>query len=81
MKIGGVREITIPGSLAYGDSTEICGGTNSPLKFIVMAIEKSQALAELETKLNQITSAMINLQSSSANYSDYTTEETETSGE
>ncbi len=39
MKIGGVREITIPGELAYGDSQEICGGTNSPLKFVVMAIE------------------------------------------
>lgn len=41
MKIGGVREITIPGELAYGDSQEICGGTNSPLKFIVMPVEDS----------------------------------------
>lgn len=42
MKIGGVREITIPGELAYGDSQEICGGTNSPLKFVVMAVEDSK---------------------------------------
>lgn len=41
MKIGGVREISIPGPLAYGESREICGATNSPLKFIVMAIEPS----------------------------------------
>ena len=38
MKIGGVREITIPGELAYGDSQEICGGTNSPLKFVILTL-------------------------------------------
>ena len=37
MKLNGVREITIPGELAYGDSQEICGGKNSPLKFVVLA--------------------------------------------
>lgn len=83
MKMHGTREITIPGSLAYGDSTEICGGTNSPLKFIVMAVEKDQELTDLETKLNKITNAMISLQSSSSNYSTYTdTSESEaTTGE
>ena len=40
MKIGGVREITVPGNLAYGDSKEICGGTNKPLKFLIMAIPR-----------------------------------------
>lgn len=37
MKLNGVREITIPGELAYGETREICGGKNSPIKFIVLA--------------------------------------------
>ena len=40
MRIGGIREITVPGNLAYGDTQEICGGTNKPLKFMVMAIPR-----------------------------------------
>ena len=42
MKIGGVREIDIPGELAYGDTREICGGTNSPLKFIIYPVEVNE---------------------------------------
>lgn len=39
MKIGGVRELTIPGSLAYPDQDQgDCIKANAPLKFIVMAI-------------------------------------------
>ncbi|MCG5095071.1 FKBP-type peptidyl-prolyl cis-trans isomerase, partial [Candidatus Saccharibacteria bacterium] len=41
MKIGGVRELTIPADKAYGDKAQ--GDkipANSPLKFVVMAIEK-----------------------------------------
>jgi peptidylprolyl isomerase len=38
MRLGGVREVSIPGELAYGSTQEICGGYNSPLKFIIMAI-------------------------------------------
>ena len=41
MKIGGVRELTIPANKAYGDKAQ--GDkipANSPLKFVVMAIEK-----------------------------------------
>ena len=46
MKLGGIRELTIPSELAYKDS-EICGGTNKPLKFIVMAVENTGTLAEV----------------------------------
>ncbi len=44
MKIGGIREITIPAVLGYGDQEQSGGAVtipaNSPLKFIVMLIEK-----------------------------------------
>lgn len=54
-RLGGVREITIPGELAYGESREICGGTNKPLKFIVMPIERTEPLATLSDELSEIT--------------------------
>ena len=54
MKMDGIREITIPGELAYGDTTEICGGTNKPLKFMVMAKAKEGKLAELAEELNEL---------------------------
>lgn len=53
MKLGGIREITIPGELAYGESTEICGGYNKPLKFMVMAVENSGTLGDLATELSE----------------------------
>ena len=83
MRIGSVREITIPGSLAYGDSQEICGATNSPLKFIVMAVETSKRLEKLNEDLNEIYAALSNAYTqaySDYDYSDYSDEET-TSGE
>ena len=52
MKIDGIREITIPGELAYGDQMEICGGKNKPLKFMVFAKEKGGSLNELSLKLD-----------------------------
>ena len=55
MKIGGVRRITIPGELAYGDSMEICGGTNKPLRFLVMPVEKSDSLTKLSEELEAAT--------------------------
>lgn len=87
MKLGGIREITIPGSLAYGDSMEICGGTNSPIKFIVMAIEKSENYVKINKELDKIYEALTyaySQASSDYDYSDYYSEEedsTETSGE
>lgn len=54
MKLGGVRQMTISGALAYGDTQEICGGTNSPLKFVVFAIEPDAKLKELNDELDDI---------------------------
>ena len=52
MKIGGVREIQMPGELAYADSQEICGGYNSPLKFIVLTLE-DEKLSKLNDELQE----------------------------
>lgn len=49
MKIGGVRELTIPSEMAYGEQGS--GETippNTPLKFIVMAIERPEKISEPE---------------------------------
>lgn len=54
MKLGGVRQITMSGDLAYGDTREICGGYGSPLKFIVMAIEPDETVTKLNKELNDI---------------------------
>ena len=54
MKLGGVRQLTISGDLAYGDTQEICGGYNSPLKFIILAIEKDEDIAALNSELDDL---------------------------
>jgi FKBP-type peptidyl-prolyl cis-trans isomerase len=38
MKIGGVRELTIPAELAYGETGSGKIPANSPIKFVLMTI-------------------------------------------
>ena len=52
MRIGGIREITVPGELAYGDSMDICGGKNKPLKFLIMTKTKEDPLKTLASDLD-----------------------------
>ncbi len=54
MKLGGVRMLTISGPLAYGDTRQICGEYNAPLKFIVLAIERDKTLEKLNSELDTI---------------------------
>lgn len=54
MKLGGVRQITMSGELAYGDNNQVCGGeSNTPLKFIVMPIDDSN-MVNLNKELDEI---------------------------
>lgn len=53
MKLGGVREVMVPGELAYGSSMEICGGYNKPLKFLVMAVENVDPLKTAAAELDK----------------------------
>lgn len=45
MRLGGIRELTIPSELAYKDSDKACGA-NKPLKFMIMAIPREGVPAE-----------------------------------
>ncbi len=53
MKINGIREITVPSTLAYGDSMEICGGYNKPLKFLIMIKDKTDERTKMATELDE----------------------------
>jgi len=46
MKIGGVRELTIPSDQAYGSSGTTGIAANTPLKFVVMAIDEPEAIEQ-----------------------------------
>ena len=63
MKIGGVREVQMPGEVAYADSQEICGGYNSPLKFVIMPIE-DEKLRTLDEELKDAYFKLVSSQSS-----------------
>ena len=52
MKLGGIRRITMPGELAYGDSMEICGGYNKPLRFMLMAVPKEEPIKTMSEELD-----------------------------
>lgn len=55
MKLGGVRQISIPGDLAYGSTRDdICDGENSPLRFIIMPIERDAKIDEINAELDEI---------------------------
>ena len=82
MKIGGVRLISIPSALAYGEEgqgDEI--PANSPLKFIIMAIETPESIQPSD-ELTQLYYKSIGVDLSTDTEEETTeTEETETSEE
>lgn len=52
MKIGGVREVTIPSDKAYGETGQ--GNIippNTPLRFVIMAIDMPAQISNLITQL------------------------------
>ncbi|MBQ6486917.1 FKBP-type peptidyl-prolyl cis-trans isomerase [Candidatus Saccharibacteria bacterium] len=51
MKLNGIREITIPSSLAYKDQEVACGA-NKPLKFLVMTKATGGELEKLSKELD-----------------------------
>lgn len=52
MKLGGVRQVTMNSSLAYGDEQEICAGEGAtPLRYIILATEKDETLDQKYTEL------------------------------
>lgn len=57
MKLGGVRIITIPGELAYGDSRNPCDSTsderNVPLRFLIKTFEISDEYEALSKAANE----------------------------
>ena len=58
MKIGGIREISIPSQLAYGDQDNGDIPANSSLKFIVMLIEQPEEIP-VSDELNHLYNKVI----------------------
>lgn len=57
MKLGGIRQITMNSDLAYGEDREICKGEKaSPLKYVVMLVERNQKLIDSNKRLQEIVS-------------------------
>ncbi len=61
-KLGGVRELHIPSTLAYGDTKEICGGKNSPLYFVILPFE-DEAYKKATQEYQTVYRKYLNLQS------------------
>ena len=53
MKIGGVREISIPSALGYGDQDQGSIPANSPLRFVVMLVPRVDEV-EVPDELNNL---------------------------
>lgn len=53
MKIGGIREISIPSALGYGDQDQGSIPANSPLRFVVMLIPRVDEV-EVPDELNNL---------------------------
>ncbi len=57
MRIGGIREVTIPALMGYGSVEQGAIPANSPLKFVIMLIEPPEEIevpAELEELYNEL---------------------------
>ncbi len=57
MRIGGVREVTIPAVMAYGDTAQGDIPANSPLKFVIMLIDKPEEI-EVPEELEKLYSEL-----------------------
>lgn len=56
MKLGGVRQLSMPGEMAYGDTVgdKYCGMSNAPLRYVVMALPVSEEIEVLLDELDEI---------------------------
>ena len=52
MKIGGVRVVSIPSALGYGSEDQGTIPANSPLKFVIMLIDKPEEIEMSEELIN-----------------------------
>jgi hypothetical protein len=57
MRIGGIREITVPSVMGYKDKPQGDIPANSPLKFIIMLTEKPDPI-EVSDELEEISTSL-----------------------